>query len=205
MRRPSIRRALDDLRFGAARTLNLRASLPTAAEARRRAELWLRGKQAEGIREVLVITGRGNQSVGQVSVVREAVRRLLVALSARGVVADYNEHTPGSFAVRLLPLREAVARRSGAPVHADPPVLEPPTLDGLSEPTRQRLRALAAAALDALGVRDPSEAFVRDEMLRQWSALTSALPASIASAVEQERRLAAAIERAIDRIIDDTR
>ena len=34
---------------------------------------WLRAKQVEEAGEVLIITGRGNQSEGQVAVVREAV------------------------------------------------------------------------------------------------------------------------------------
>ena len=64
-------------------------------------------KQAEGAREVLVVTGRGNRSVDRTPVVREAVRRLLALLSTRGVVTDHSEHSPGSFAVRLAKLAGA--------------------------------------------------------------------------------------------------
>ena len=55
----SIDQAFDEARFGAERTLNLRASFPTAAEATRRADLWLRERQMAKAGEVLVITGRG--------------------------------------------------------------------------------------------------------------------------------------------------
>jgi len=107
IRRP-LQHALDELRFGRSGTLNLRASLPTAAEAVKRAESWLRMKQAEGAREVLIVTGRGNHSFARVPVVREAVQRLLAYLSTRGVVEQHSEHSPGSFAVRLLPMTAAV-------------------------------------------------------------------------------------------------
>ena len=56
-----IARVFDELRFGAARTLNLREGLPTVAQAEIRVESWLRLQQAEGGGEVLVITGRTRQ------------------------------------------------------------------------------------------------------------------------------------------------
>ena len=40
-----LQRAFDEVRFGATRTLNLRESLPTGAEAARRLEAWLRQHQ----------------------------------------------------------------------------------------------------------------------------------------------------------------
>ncbi|MGH7709758.1 MAG: hypothetical protein ACREOG_00650, partial [Gemmatimonadaceae bacterium] len=57
-------RAFDEAQFGEARTLNLRDGLPSGADAAARADAWLRLKQVEGVREVLVITGRGANSVG---------------------------------------------------------------------------------------------------------------------------------------------
>ena len=48
-----LKQALDEARFGSDRTLNLRASLPTAQEAVRRAEAWLRERQVAGATEVL--------------------------------------------------------------------------------------------------------------------------------------------------------
>ena len=131
IRRP-LQHALDELRFGRNGTLNLRTSLPTAAEAIKRTESWLRMKQAEGAREVLIVTGRGNQSYARVPVVREAVQRLLAYLSTRGVVEQHSEHSPGSFAVRLLPLSAAAHRRDTPTTPAAAPVLDPPTLDGLA-------------------------------------------------------------------------
>lgn len=203
VRRP-LQHALDEIRFGRSGTLNLRASLPTSAEAVKRAEGWLRMKQAEGAREVLVVTGRGNQSVGGVSPVREAVRRLLHYLSTRGVVTDHSEHTPGSFAVRLAPLN-AVPRRAGDTANTpERPRLDPPALEGLSEATREQLRALASGTLQSLGIRDASPAFVHDEMLRQCAVLAASLPAA-PDARTQEAMLHAAIVRAIERLDDDQR
>src|SRR5262252_4615910 len=99
-----LRQAFDEVRFGAGRTLNLRASLPTADAAIARAEAWLRQQQVENVDEVLVITGRGNNSEAGVSVVREAVIRLFHVLKRRGVVLGHQEHTPGSFVVTLAPV-----------------------------------------------------------------------------------------------------
>lgn len=203
VRRP-LQHALDEVRFGRTGTLNLRASLPTAAEAVKRAEAWLRMKQAEGAREVLVITGRGNRSPGGVPVVREAVRRLLALLSTRGVVAEHSEHSPGSFAVRLASLSASTTRRSAAAESLAPPP-DPPTLDGLSDVTRDRLRVLAIDTLRALGVRDPSPPFVHDEMVRQCSQLAASIPRPAVTAEERERQLQAAIARAIERLDEDQR
>ena len=205
MSRHSLQQALDEVRFGRTGTLNLRASLPTAAEAVKRTESWLRMKQAEGAREVLVVTGRGNQSFARVPVVREAVRRLLALLSTRGVVAEHSEHSPGSFAVRLAPLAEAHARREVTTSDVVETVEAPPTLDGLTDETRDLLRRLATTTLTGLGVRDPSPQFVRDEMVRQCSHLAASLPPSAASATDRERLLQSAIVRAIERADDDQR
>ena len=203
IRRP-LQHALDELRFGRNGTLNLRASLPTAADAVKRTESWLRMKQAEGAREVLVVTGRGNQSFARVPVVREAVRRLLSFLSTRGVVADHSEHSPGSFAVRLLPLNASVSRAgSGAGLAAVLP-LDPPTLEGLSPDTREQLRILASGTLQALGVRDPSPAFIEDEMQRQCAQLAASLPGAT-TADARDALLRASIARAIERLDDDQR
>ena len=187
-------RAFDEARFGPGRILNLREGMPTGADAARRAELWLRAKQVERAGEVLVVTGRGRGSAGGVPVVREAVHKLLGTLRRKGVVAEWSEHTPGSFVVRLAPMRALVdaPRRmrggGGAPRPADPEALR-----GLSAPTRDRLRALAIASLHALGVRSPDDDVVRDEMLRHFSALSAGLP----QGVSVERLLAEAVERAL--------
>src|SRR5207244_9938241 len=97
----SVWKAFDEATFGPKNTLNLRESLPTAADARHRAEAWLRERQISRASEVLIITGRGNQSPGGVSAVRAAVVSLLPALRRRGVVSEWREHSPGSFVIKL--------------------------------------------------------------------------------------------------------
>lgn len=162
-------------------------------------------KQAEGAREVLIVTGRGNKSPDGVPVVREAIRRLLGLLSTRGVVNDHSEHSPGSFAVRLAPLSALTSRATpNAPAIAETRVA-PPTLDGLKDTTREQLRVLAEATLRALGIRDPSSEFVRDEMVRQCSLLAATIPPGAPTADERENRLRTAIERAIERLDEDHR
>src|SRR5207342_362990 len=90
-----LQQAFDEVRFGPARTLNLRASLPTGAEAARRVESWIREQQAQRADELLVITGRGNNSEGGVSVVREAAMRIFHELRRKGIVESFVEHTAG--------------------------------------------------------------------------------------------------------------
>ena len=53
-------KALDEAQFGLRNILNLRESLPSAADARHRTEAWLRERQISRASEVLIITGRGN-------------------------------------------------------------------------------------------------------------------------------------------------
>ena len=60
-------KAFDEAQFSASDTLNLRESLPTVADARYRAEQWLRERQVSRASKVLVITGRGNSSPDGVS------------------------------------------------------------------------------------------------------------------------------------------
>lgn len=206
MTRRPLQHALDEIRFGPTRTLNLRASLPSAAEAVKRTEGWLRAKQIEGAREVLVITGRGNQSYARVPVIREAVRRLLYRLSVRGVVIDHSEHSPGSFAVRLAPPTSARSAPSDDRANAGDasPLIEAPSLEGLSEDTREQLRVLASDTLHMLGVRDPTPQFVHDEMVRQCAELATSIPPS-GSAAEQERHLRDAIGRALQSLYDSDR
>jgi hypothetical protein len=177
--------AFVEARFGAARTLNLRESLPTGSEAAARAEAWLREQQAAvkrtGEWEVLVITGRGRGSLDGVPIVREAVVRLFSKLKRVGVITGAREHGPGAFVVELASLQALVdapkrRRRSGPDLAAitDPP---PEALSGLEPDTRAALRRLAVAALHALGVHQPSDGFVTDEMLRQFARLSATIPA----------------------------
>jgi hypothetical protein len=110
-----------------------------------------------------------------VSVVREAVARLLASLRRRGVVAGVEEHTPGSFVVHLAPLsalRDAPRRRRE---RTPAPPADPQALAGLSSETRVLLRRLARRALEELGVRDPTPDLAT-EMLAQFTALAAAVP-----------------------------
>ena len=202
-RRPSrpvrplgLAQAFDLARFGSERTLNLRATLPTAAEATRRAELWLRERQMAKAGEVLVITGRGAGSEGGVSVVREAVLRLFTQLRKTGVIRDAQEHTAGSFVVTLAPvtaLFEAPkrTRRESGPI---PVIVEPGALRGLETETLLLLRQLADRALDALGVQARPASMIEDEMLRQFAALGGGVP----EGAGREERLRAAMRVALD-------
>ena len=188
--------AFDEVRFGAARTLNLRQSLPSGAEAAARLEAWLRQHQVQRSEELLVITGRGNNSEAGIAVVREATLRVFQQLRRRGVVAGFSEHTPGSFVVTLAPVTSTTKapERHGGPKLPPPPV-EPPTLAALDEATRHRLRVLAERSLDALGVRERGP-FVEDEMLR----LFGVLAATTEQGPDRESRLREAIERAISQV-----
>jgi hypothetical protein len=201
MNRPSrrvglkgLRQAFDEVRFGAQRTLNLRESLPTPEDAAARTEAWLRQRQVDRAEEVLIITGRGNQSEGGLSVVRDAIVRLLHVLKRRGVITGHEEHTPGSFVVTPAPLSalwESPRRnrcRGVAPAPATPP-----SLDDLDEDTRAMLRNLAERALEGLGLKDTAP-FLQGEMLRQFGAIA----ATVGDAPGREDRLRAAIRAALD-------
>ncbi|MGH7627233.1 MAG: Smr/MutS family protein [Gemmatimonadaceae bacterium] len=172
----AVNRAFDEARFGDSRTLNLRASLPTGEQAAERAERWLREKQASRISEVLIITGRGNQSVDGVAVVREAVRKRLALLKRRGVVSMVQEHTPGSVIVTLAALsalRNAPRRRRDP---APPPIAKSQVLADLSPCVMALLRSVAEQALQNVGVRHTAP-FLEDEMLVQFSHVAAAVPA----------------------------
>jgi hypothetical protein len=189
-----LRQAFDEVRFGAQRTLNLRDSLPSAADASARAEAWLRQQQVDGAEEALIVTGRGNQSHANVSPVREAVIRLLHVLKRRGVVTGHQEHTPGSFVVAIAPMSalwESPARNRGRGVAPPPPT--PPSLNDLDEESRVMLRNLAERALEGLGIKDTAT-FLEGEMLKQFGAIA----ATVGNETGREARLRAAIRTALD-------
>lgn len=176
--------AFDEARFGAERTLNLRATLPTADEAARRAEIWLRQKQVEKAGEVLVVTGRGNNSEAGFSVVREAIIRTLHDLRRRKVVKEWEEHTPGSFVVRpdsMTALVEAPRRNQASP----PRPASPPSLDALDPSTRVLLRDLAERVLEGLGV-NTKEPFLEGEMLKQFGRLARSIPPHLDGKAREE-------------------
>src|SRR5689334_12617868 len=138
-----LKQAFDEARFGPQRTLNLRETLPTAEQAAKRAELWLRQLQMARAGEVLIITGRGRGSEGGVSVVREAINALLHVLRRRGVVREFREHTAGSFVVTLAPISELWEAPRRRRDRGQPEAPAPPSLKGLDEETRLLLRNLA--------------------------------------------------------------
>ncbi|MFL5594227.1 MAG: hypothetical protein ACJ78M_04915 [Gemmatimonadaceae bacterium] len=192
----SVLRAFDEAEFGPKNTLNLRESLPTAADARYRAEAWLRERQISRISEVLLITGRGNQSPGGVSAVRAAVVSLFASLRRCGVVAEWREHSPGSFVVKLA----SISALLGAPRRkrdrgAKATVPNPHALQGLENSTLVLLRRLAQRSLESLGIRE-SEKFLEEEMLLKFNSLAG----SIDSGPEGEARLRDAIAAAIEQM-----
>lgn len=190
-----IEQAFDELRFGARRTLNLRAQLPTVSQASAQCERWLRLQQVDGATEVLVITGRGLRSVGGVSPVRESIAALLPSLRRRNVITSFQEHSPGSFVVTLAPVRalfEAPKRRREKPAVALRPTV--PALAALEPDTLALLVELAYLQLMSLGVRTPNATIVEDEMLRQFSALSPA----VGESGDAEARLQQALVRALE-------
>lgn len=195
-----LRQAFDEARFGRGRTLNLRETLPTPAEAVARAESWLRQRQvefaaSEGDAEVLLITGRGNNSDSGISVVRSAVKSLLHRLKQRGVVRAHREHTPGSFVVLLAPVHALWETPPRDPkLGVKQPALDPPSLEALDPETRLLLRQLAERSLEQLGVRGDRDRFLEGEMLRQFSALS----ATLSSHGSREELLRAAIRIALE-------
>lgn len=188
-----LQQAFDEVRFGAGKTLNLRTLLPTASEAARRVESWLRQQQVEHTDSVLIITGRGNNSEGGVSVVRETSIRIFGELRRKGVITEFIEHTAGSFVVTLAPMSAMhnARNREREPIPQEP-LATPPTLSALDPETRQLLRALAAHSLDALGMRE-REPFMEREMLR----LFGVLAATVSEGPDRERRLCTAIAAAM--------
>ena len=190
-----VRRAFDEARYGAARTLNLRDALPSPDEAVARLEAWLRQRQVERAGEVLVITGRGKGSAGGVSPVRVAVVTRLALLQRKGIVAGVRQHTPGSFVVRLGAVRAQPPERPPAPVPPPPP--DHRTLAALAPATRSMLRRLADCELSALGVRERGP-FLAEEMLRQFMRLAD----TQGDGPDREARLRDAARQALERCED---
>jgi hypothetical protein len=200
--RPSLKglwQGFDEASFGADRMLNLRDSLPSAQEARTRAESWLRMRQVMKPGDVLVITGRGNQSPGGVGVVREAIIALMPSLRRRGVVASWREHTPGSLVVTLAPITTLLTaprrNRERANDSGETRITAPESLSGLEPQTLADLRRLAIRTIESLGV-DDSERFISDEMQRIFATLTMTLPVS----ADRDGTLRRAIRSALEEV-----
>lgn len=123
----------------------------TGDEAARRTERWLRDRQADGVRTVIVVTGRGLRSAG-LPVLRAEVEHLLAGLAGTVVAEWESAHGGGSFLVRL---------RGAAPAgRAAPPALPP-----LLRAAPPELRRRAEEALWELGVA-PTPALLEAEIRR---------------------------------------
>ena len=146
-------------------------------------------------RDVLIITGRGNQSRDGVPVVRPAVLALLAVLRRRGVVAGWHEHTPGSFVVTPAPVSALLDRPRRRGDGDTQPTAAPEVIAGLESRTQIALRRLAERSLEALGA-PVGESFVQGEMRRQFSVLS----ASVSAGPHREAQLRAAAERALDEL-----
>ena len=193
--------SLERARFGPLRTLNVRASMLSGEESARRVESWLRSKQVELTGDVLIITGRGAGSFGGVPVMKEATQKVLARLRRGGVIDSFGEDTPGSFVVRLASIRsllEAPRRRERT---QPPPPRKASSLPGLKAETRDKLRYLAGRAIDALGVKKPSESQLNTEMERQFSMILRTAP----SGADADRWLESAISRALTEYAESDR
>jgi hypothetical protein len=188
-------KAFDEAAFGPKNSLNLRDSLPSAADAIYRTEAWLRERQVSGAKEVLIITGRGNQSPDGVPVVRKAVLNLLPGLHRRGVVSEWREHSPGSLVVGLQPIAALLnAPRRKRDRNAAPGSADPQSLSALDKTTLKLLRTLAIRSLDSLGVRD-AEKFIEAEMLDKFNSLAASIPAGEGSEARLQKAIATALEQ----------
>jgi hypothetical protein len=189
--RDGLARAFDSVRFGDRNILNLRESLPTPADAVARLEQWLRQKQVEATEEVLVVTGRGNNSPDGVSPVREAVVRAIATLRRRNVIERYEEHTPGSFSIRLAPVRAMLdaphRKKEKEKKGADAATPQ------ISPANRKLLRDLSERTLEALGIKE-TDAFLEAEMQRHLRNILKGVPAG----PDQDGKLRAALRVALD-------
>ena len=192
----SVWKAFDEAAFGSKNSLNLRDSLPSASDATYRTEAWLRERQVSGAKEVLIITGRGNQSPEGVSVVRSAVLNMLPVLHRRGIVNDWREHSPGSLVVRLQPISALLnaPRRKRDRENATHRQSDPQALAALDKNTLQMLRTLAVRSLESLGVRNPDQ-FVEAEMLVKFDSLAASVPPGEGSEGRLRNAIAAALEQ----------
>lgn len=191
---PGLFRALDTVRFGEANILNLRESLPSATEAAQRADQWLRQKQVEGVREVLIVTGRGNNSAGGVSPVREAVGRMIAVLRRRNVIERYEEHTPGSFSIQMASIQamiDAPARKRD-----QDRTRVPASIASLSAGNRAMLRDLAERTLEALGIKETAK-FLDAEMERHLAAIVAA----VGDVPDKDKRIRVALRAALDQTL----
>lgn len=124
----------------------------TGDQARQRAEGWLRDRQAQNVRTVVLVTGRGLHSSG-IPVVRNEVEHLLTALKGTLVARWEAENMGGSFRVEL---------RRPAPSRAPRPAPPVPRLVRDADPA---LRLAAEESLADLGIA-PTPALLEAEIRR---------------------------------------
>lgn len=122
----------------------------TGERARHRTETWLRERWREGVRVVVVVTGRGLHSRG-LPVLRGEVEELLHALKGTVVASWSPADGGGGFRVELRRPPSAPPRPAARPAHP-----------GLGDPA---LRAAAEEALWELGVA-PTRALLEAEIRR---------------------------------------
>ncbi len=192
-------RALDEASFGPERTLNLRELLPSAAEARSRTEVWLKARQVTRTEEVLIITGRGNQSAGGIGIIRQEILGMMPSLRRRGIVESWREHTPGSVVVKLAPVNSLLSaprrhRDADAGIRRNADVR---SFAGLSSDTLHLLHRLAAQNLESLGIA-ASDTFIAEEMARTFSAFVSSMP----EGGNKEDALTRCIQKGLDEVGD---
>ena len=189
-------KAFDEAQFGAADTLNLRESLPTVADARYRTEQWLRERQVSRATQVLIITGRGNNSPDNVSPVRKGVQALFPSLRRRGIISEWKEHTAGAFVVSLAPISALLnaPRRRRDRNNATAPTT-PPSIEGLEQRTIELLRKLAERSLEVLGAKVPDK-FLEAEMLSRFHSLAG----GVQPGPDGEQRLREAITAALEQL-----
>lgn len=202
MARPVTRvlaRALDDARFGPARTLDLRTGLPSVSEALRRAEPWLRERQMALAGEVLIITGRGAGSPGGIGAIRNAIADLLIRLRRAGVVTSTKEHNPGAYSVVLAPIRTLFETSPRTRNRTPEPNLsaDPAGLAILDVETKAELRRLAEYTLAELGA-PITQTFVNDEMLRHFSLLSRGIDPEEGDRVSRLRFVVTAARKAFE-------
>lgn len=201
MGKTELRRAFDEISFGSDRTLNLRDSLPTGADAKFRAEAWLRQRHALSSDPVLIVTGRGKGSADGVPVVKEGVLALLHALRRQGVVKSWHEQTPGAVVVDMGSMADFL---SALPRHRDSKrakrqpsaqAVQSVVFSGLAPETAKLLRRLAERTIESLGVHE-ADGLVESEMHHELSLLVRGLPES----GDREAMLRAVIIRAIEEL-----
>lgn len=193
-------RAFDEIEFGADRTLNLRDSFPTGADAKFRANAWLRQRHSLSSDPVLIVTGRGKGSVDGIPVVKQEVVALLHTLRRQGVVKSWQEQTEGALIVELGSMTDLLSapkrHRDSKREKQRGQIKETnSSFSGLEPETSALLRRLAELTIADLGVRNAGD-LVEFEMAQKLSILVRGIPET----GDRESDLRAVIIRAIEEL-----